>query len=101
MAPTMAAACATRQFLLGGRLRPSPGRVTRGTVGNLFSPSSVEGPMARDVPDIALMLDAITGRDNRDPLTIHPPARSFFDTTMAALARGRGRPGTASASASR
>ncbi len=71
-------------------LRPSPGRVTRGTVGNLFSPSSVEGPMARDVPDIALMLDAITGRDNRDPLTIHPPARSFFDTTMAALARGRG-----------
>ncbi len=70
-------------------LRPSPGRVTRGTANNLFSPSSVEGPMARDVPDLALFLDAITGRDDRDPLTIHPPARSFFETTMEALAKGR------------
>lgn len=70
-------------------LRPSPGRVTRGSVGNMFSPSSVEGPLARDVPDLALFLDAIGGRDPRDPLTIHPPARSFFETTMAALAHGR------------
>jgi len=70
-------------------LRPSPGRVTRGTVGNLFSPSSVEGPMARDVPDLALFLDAITGRDPRDPLTIAPPPQSFFETTMSALAKGR------------
>lgn len=70
-------------------LRPSPGRVTRGTDCNLFSPSSVEGPLARDVPDLALMLDAIAGRDRRDPLSIHPPADSYFETTMAALARGR------------
>ncbi|MCA8929069.1 MAG: amidase [Alphaproteobacteria bacterium] len=70
-------------------LRPSPGRVTRGTAGNLFSPSSVEGPMARDVPDLALFLDAISGRDPYDPLTLHPPAESFFASTMAALARGR------------
>lgn len=71
-------------------LRPSPGRVTRGFAANLFSPSSVEGPLARDVPDLALFLDAITGRDDRDPLTIHPPAESFFATTMAALAKGKG-----------
>jgi amidase len=70
-------------------MRPSPGRVTRGTIDNLFSVSSVEGPMARDVPDLALFLDAIAGRDDRDPLTIHPPARSFFETTMEALAKGR------------
>ncbi|MGY9056495.1 MAG: amidase [Alphaproteobacteria bacterium] len=70
-------------------LRPSPGRVTRGTIDNLFSTSSVEGPMARDVPDVALFLDAIAGRDKRDPLTIAPPARSFFETTMEALAKGR------------
>lgn len=70
-------------------LRPSPGRVTRGTVNNLFSPSSVEGPMARDVPDLALFLDAIAGRDDRDPMTIHLPTRSFFETTMEALAKGR------------
>src|ERR671927_1870298 len=30
-------------------LRPSPGRVTRGTVNNLWSPLSVQGPMARSV----------------------------------------------------
>ena len=70
-------------------MRPSPGRVTRGTIDNLLSTSSVEGPMARDVPDLALFLDAIAGRDDRDPLTIHPPAQSFFETTMAALAKGR------------
>jgi len=70
-------------------LRPSPGRVTRGSVGSLFSPSSVEGPMARDVPDVALFLDAISGRDPRDPLTLQPPQESFFASTMAALARGR------------
>ena len=30
-------------------LRPSPGRVTRGTSNNLWSPLSVQGPMARNV----------------------------------------------------
>ena len=70
-------------------MRPSPGRVTRGTIDNLFSTSSVEGPMARDVPDLALFLDAIAGRDPRDPLTIAPPARSYLETTMEALAKGR------------
>ena len=40
-------------------LRPSPGRVTRGTVGNLWSPLSVQGPMARSVADLALFLDAM------------------------------------------
>ncbi|MDP6342083.1 MAG: amidase family protein, partial [Alphaproteobacteria bacterium] len=33
-------------------LRPSPGRVTRGTVDTLFSPLSVQGPMARTVGDV-------------------------------------------------
>lgn len=70
-------------------MRPSPGRVTRGTIDNLFSASSVEGPMARDVPDLALFLDAIAGRDPRDPLTIEPPRRPYFETTMEALAKGR------------
>ena len=39
-------------------LRPSPGRVTRGTVPNLWSQLSVQGPMARNVADLALFLDA-------------------------------------------
>jgi amidase len=37
------------------------GRVTRGTSNNLFSPLSVQGPMARTVADVALFLDAMAG----------------------------------------
>src|SRR4249919_523821 len=39
-------------------LRPSPGRVARGPAELPFDTLSVEGPMARDVADSALMLDA-------------------------------------------
>jgi len=58
-------------------LRPSPGRVTRGTVNNLFSPNSVQGPMARCVADLALFLDTMAGWDLRDPLTYDAPAVSY------------------------
>lgn len=71
-------------------LRPSPGRVTRGTANNLFSASSVQGPMARNVPDIALFLDALCGRDRADPLSIAPPATSFLDEVLDALKKGKG-----------
>jgi len=67
-------------------LRPTPGRVTRGTANNLFSPSSVEGPMARNVPDIALFLDTMAGECRHDPLTRPAPARGYADTVDAALA---------------
>ncbi len=60
-------------------LRPSPGRVTRGTVGNLWSPLSVQGPMARSVADLALFLDAMAGFCPRDPMTFDAPAVSFSD----------------------
>lgn len=70
-------------------LRPTPGRVTRGTANNLFSPSSVEGPMARDVPDIALFLDTMAGQCRHDPLTRPAPARGYADTVGAALAEKR------------
>ena len=67
-------------------LRPTPGRVTRGTANNLFSPSSVEGPMARNVPDVALFLDTMAGECVHDPLTRPAPARGYADTVDAALA---------------
>ena len=60
-------------------LRPSPGRVTRGTVNNLFAPLSVQGPMARNVPDVALFLDTMAGYCPHDPMTFEAPARSFSD----------------------
>jgi amidase len=67
-------------------LRPSPGRVTRGTVSNLFSPSSVEGPMARDVGDLALFLDTMAGVDPMDPLTRRAPDVSFIKSVELAKA---------------
>jgi amidase len=58
-------------------IRPSPGRVTRGTVGNLWSPLSVQGPMARNVADLALFLDAMAGFCPHDPMTFDAPSVSF------------------------
>ena len=60
-------------------LRPSPGRVTRGTVDTLFSPLSVQGPMARNVPDLALFLDTMAGFCPTDPLTFDAPPIPFFE----------------------
>jgi amidase len=64
-------------------LRPSPGRVTRGTSNNLWAPLSVQGPMARNVPDLALFLDAMAGFCSRDPMTFDAPAQSFADAVAA------------------
>src|SRR5438067_11451641 len=58
-------------------IRPSPGRVTRGTSNNLFSPLSVQGPMARNIPDLALFLDTMAGLCLLDPLTYDAPAVSY------------------------
>ena len=64
-------------------IRPSPGRVTRGTSNNLFSPMSVQGPMARNIPDLALFLDTMAGYCPLDPLTFEAPAVSFVDAVKA------------------
>lgn len=60
-------------------IRPSPGRVTRGTSNNLWSPQSVQGPMARNVADLALFLDTMAGFCPHDALTFDAPAVSFAD----------------------
>ena len=58
-------------------LRPSPGRVTRGTSNNLWSPQSVQGPMARNVADLALFLDTMAGFCPQDAMTFDAPHVSF------------------------
>ena len=58
-------------------LRPSPGRVPGGPSANPYSTLGVEGPMARDVDDVALFLDALCGFDAREPLSLEAPAVSF------------------------
>jgi amidase len=64
-------------------LRPSPGRVAR-SAANPFDTLSVAGPMARDVPDLALFLDAMVGRHPGDPLAWEEPGPNF---TRAASSR--------------
>jgi len=58
-------------------LRPSPGRVARAPASDPFDTLSVEGPMARSVPDLALMLDAMAGTHTEDPLSRPAPDLSY------------------------
>jgi amidase len=58
-------------------LRPSPGRVPTGPARNPFQTLSMHGPMGRTVGDVALMLDAECGRDERDPMSFDRPATPF------------------------
>jgi Asp-tRNA(Asn)/Glu-tRNA(Gln) amidotransferase A subunit family amidase len=52
--------------------RPSPGAVPSEQRLLGWSPLPVQGPMGRNVPDLALLFDAMTALDPRDPLC-HPP----------------------------
>ncbi|MGQ9614346.1 MAG: amidase [Chloroflexus sp.] len=57
--------------------RPSPGRVPVWPDPTPFLPFAVDGPMARTVADIALILQAIAGPDLRAPLSISEPPSLF------------------------
>jgi amidase len=63
-------------------LRPSPGRVARGPAEQPFDTLSVEGPMARDVADAALMLDAMAGPHPDDPLALPAPPEAFLAAAL-------------------
>jgi amidase len=58
-------------------LRPAPGRVPAWPVELGWAPLSVLGPMARTVPDVALMLSAIAGPDPRSPIALTEPGAHF------------------------
>ena len=60
-------------------VRPGPGRVPRGSRLYAFDTLWVEGPIARNVRDAALMLDAGSGYDAGDPLTFPAGAERFVD----------------------
>ena len=51
-------------------LRPSIGRVARTPTAKIDRTLSVHGPMARTVEDLALLLDAMTGEQAGDPLSL-------------------------------
>jgi amidase len=60
--------------------RPSPGRVPAWPSIVAWFPISVQGPMARTVKDVALMLSAIAGPDPRSPISIAEPGSTFSGT---------------------
>ncbi|MCA9070825.1 MAG: hypothetical protein KDA84_17970 [Planctomycetaceae bacterium] len=57
--------------------RPSPGRVPVYPAELGWYTIGVQGPMARTVEDVALMLTAIAGPDDRSPISIAEPASRF------------------------
>ncbi|KAL3132404.1 hypothetical protein ABBQ32_008965 [Trebouxia sp. C0010 RCD-2024] len=65
-------------------LRPSVGRVPQNFYGEASSVGelgvhSVSGPLARNVPDLALFLDAMAHHHPSDPLSRQPPEVSFSE----------------------
>ena len=60
-------------------LRPGPGRVPRGMRLPSMDTLWVEGPMARNVDDLALMLDAGVGQQIDDPLSFDHTGPSFVE----------------------
>ncbi len=67
-------------------LRPSPGRVARTPTKKIDDMLGVQGPMARNVGDVALLLDAMTGDDPGDPASLPKPQKSYGDVVRQAAA---------------
>jgi amidase len=59
-------------------LRPSVGRVAHTPAFKIDRTLGVEGPMARTVEDVALLLDAMSGAHAADPLSQPRPETSFL-----------------------
>jgi len=57
--------------------RVAPGRVANAAAGNAWNTISVSGPMARNVPDLALLLSVMAGPDPRCPISITEPGSRF------------------------
>ena len=58
-------------------LRTSPGRVPVWPAMAAFSPLSVDGPLGRNVEDVALLLSAIAGPDDRSPIALEDAGSRF------------------------
>ena len=58
-------------------IRSAPGRVPQHAGGNSWLTISVQGPMARNVSDLAFLLSVIAGPDARWPISIAEPGAKF------------------------
>ncbi|KIZ35087.1 MULTISPECIES: amidase family protein [Rhodopseudomonas] len=68
-------------------MRPSIGRVAHTPAAKIDRNLGQQGPMARNVEDLALLLDAMSGEYAADPASLPSPATSFL-----AAARARQQP---------
>src|SRR5205814_2709171 len=59
-------------------MRPSPGRVAANVSQKIDSILGVEGPMARNVEDVALLFDAMIGEEAADPLSLPWDGTSYL-----------------------
>lgn len=66
-------------------LRPGLGRVPTWPTGNLWETTSVGGPMARNVGDLALLLSVLAGPDPRTPVALGEPGSAFAPPLTPAL----------------
>src|SRR3954469_11292427 len=62
-------------------MRPSIGRVAHTPVAKIDRNLGVQGPMARTVEDLALLLDAMSGEHPADPLSLPALSTSFLSAT--------------------
>ena len=67
-------------------LRPSAGRVPVYPAADGYAGLSVQGPMARTVDDVALLLSVMAGPDRRSPISLEEPGASFADVGDGSLA---------------
>lgn len=67
-------------------LRPSLGRVPTWPTTNLWETTSVGGPLARNVGDVALLLSVLAGPDPRVPLALGDPGGAFAPPLQGTLA---------------
>ena len=82
-------------------LRTSPGRVPVWPAATAWSPLSVDGPMARSVADVALMLSAIAGPDARSPICHRRTGQPLRRAARAATSRASASRGGATSAAFR
>ncbi len=67
-------------------LRPSLGRVPEWPAYNQFESTSVGGPLARNVGDVALLLSVMAGPDPRTPQALGEPGSAFEPPLAGSLA---------------
>ena len=67
-------------------LRPSLGRVPEWPLYNQWETTSVGGPMARNVGDLALLLSVMAGPDPRAPQALRDPGSAFAPPLAGSLA---------------